>query len=73
MAVTSKSTLKEVLDDPRAVAVIEEYKPGFMKQFGPMLKPFMGMQAATLLSFPQAGFNKDQIAAIIEKLDALDA
>ena len=28
MAITSKSTLRDVLADPRAVAVIEEYVPG---------------------------------------------
>ena len=29
MAINSKSKLKEILEDPRAVAIIEEYKPGF--------------------------------------------
>ena len=29
MAVNSKSKLKEILADPRAAAIIEEFKPGF--------------------------------------------
>ena len=32
MAITSKSTLRDVLADPRAVAVIEEYVPGFVEE-----------------------------------------
>ena len=31
MAITSKSTLRDVLADPRAVAVIEEYVSGCVR------------------------------------------
>ena len=71
MAINSKSKLKEVLADPRAVAIIEEYKPGFASD--PQLGPVMGMRMNLLLNFPQTGFSEEDKQAIIAKLDALDA
>lgn len=71
MAVNSKSKLKEILADPRAAAIIEEFKPGFASD--PQLGPVMGMRMNLLLKFPQTGFSEDQIKAITERLDALDA
>jgi len=38
MAITSKSTLRDVLADPRAVAVIEEYVPGFVEEKADLLE-----------------------------------
>ena len=72
MAITSKSKLKEILADPRAVAIIEEYKPGFATN-NPQLGPVMGMRLNLLLKFPQSGFSDAVQKAIIERLDALDA
>ena len=43
MAITSKSTLRDVLADPRAVAVIEEYVPGFVEEKADLLGPVLGM------------------------------
>ena len=71
MAINSKSKLKEILADPRAVAIIEEYKPGFSSD--PPLGPVMGMRLNLLLKFPQSGFSDEVQKAIIERLDALDA
>ncbi len=71
MAINSKSKLKEVLADPRAAAIIEEYKPGFASD--PQLGPVMGMRMNLLLKFPQTGFSEDQIRDITDRLDALDA
>lgn len=71
MAVNSKSKLREVLADPRAAAIIEEYKPGFSSD--PQLGPVMGMRMNLLLKFPQTGFSEDQIRDITGRLDALDA
>ncbi len=71
MAINSKSKLKEILADPRAVAIIEEYKPGFVND--PQLGPVMGMRMNLLLKFPQSGFTAEQVKTIIERLDALDA
>lgn len=73
MAITSKSTLRDVLKDPRAVAIIEEYVPGFVVEKADLLGPVLGMKLNMLLKFPQAGFKKEDIAAICERMDALDA
>ena len=55
MAINSKSKLKEILADPRAVAIIEEYKPGFATN-NPQLGPVMGMRINLLIKFPQIWF-----------------
>jgi hypothetical protein len=71
MAINSKSKLKEILEDPRAVAIIEEYKPGFASD--PQLGPVKGMRMNLLLKFPQSGFSDEVQKAILDRLDALDA
>lgn len=71
MAITSKSKLRDVLEDPRAVAIIEEYVPGFKDN--PMMGPCMGMRMNILVKFEQAGFSQEAQADIISRLDALDA
>ena len=71
MAITSKSKLSEILEDERACAIIEEYKPGFINN--PELGPVAGMKMKTLLKFPQAGLTKQQQDEICARLDALDA
>ena len=53
MAITSKSTLRDVLADPRAVAVIEEYVPGFVEEKADLLGPVLGMKINMLISFFQ--------------------
>lgn len=73
MAITSKSTLRDILNDPRAVAIIEEYVPGFVEEKADLLGPVLGMKINMLLKFPQAGFKKEDVATICAKLDALDA
>lgn len=71
MAINSKSKLREILADPRAIAIIEEYKPGFASD--PQLGPVMGMRIGLLLNFPQAGFSEEAKKDILGRLDALDA
>ena len=71
MAISSKSKLREVLEDERAVAIIDEYIPGFVNN--PELGPVAGMKMKVLLKFPQVGLPKEKIDEIIARLDALDA
>ena len=71
MAISSKSKLREILEDERAVAIIDEYIPGFVNN--PELGPVAGMKMRGLLKFPQVDLTKEQVAEIIERLDALDA
>ena len=71
MAISSKSKLREILEDERAVAIIDEYIPGFVNN--PELGPVAGMKMRVLLKFPQVELTKEPVAEIIERLDALDA
>lgn len=71
MAISSKSKLREILEDERAVAIIDEYIPGFISN--PELGPVAGMKMRVLLKFPQVPLSKEQVQEIIERLDALDA
>ena len=68
---SSKSTLKEILEDERAVAIIDEYVPGFTEN--PELGPVAGMKMKALLKFPQVGLPRETVKEIIARLDALDA
>ena len=70
MAITSKSTLRDVLADPRAVAVIEEYVPGFVEEKADLLGPVLGMKTNMLRKFSQGGYKKEDVADICAKLDA---
>ena len=71
MAISSKSKLREILEDERAVAIIDEYIPGFVSN--PELGPVKDMKMKTLLKFPQTGLPKETVKEIIARLDALDA
>ena len=68
---TSKSTLGEILEDERAVAIIDEYMPGFVSN--PELGPVKDMKLKTLLKFPQVSIPRDQVKEIIKRIDELDA
>lgn len=72
MAISSSSKLREVIADERAVAIIDEFVPGFMDNAAQM-GPCMGMKFSTLIKFPQAGIPADAQKELIAKLDALDA
>ncbi len=71
MAINSSSKLRDIIEDDRAVAIIEEYKPGFTAS--DQLGPVMGMRLKTLIAFPQSAFSAEEQADICAKLDALDA
>lgn len=71
MAITSKSKLREILADERAVAIVSEYIPDFVSN--PELGPVAGMKMKTLLSFPQVDLPKETVKEICDRLDALDA
>lgn len=71
MAINSKSKLKDVIADDRAVAIIDKYIPGFMDraaEFGPV----MGMKFNMLLRFPQVGLDKATVKALCDEIDKLD-
>ena len=60
MAITSKSSLKDVLQSEEACKIIDEYIPGFMErsaEFGPV----MGMKIGSVLKFPQVGLERSAV------------
>jgi len=71
MAITSKSPLRDVVADERAVGIVNEYVPGFMDNAEAM-GPCMGMKFSMLIKFPQAGISADTQKELCAKLDALD-
>ena len=70
MAINSKSKIRDIIADPRAAAIIEEYRPGFASN--PQLKMAMGTSLRRALAFPGSGFTKEQKAELFARLDALD-
>lgn len=69
MAISFDSTLKEVLESPEAVAIVEKYSPGFSKN--PQLKMALGMKLGMCVKFPQAKMTKEQVKALEEELKTL--
>ena len=69
MSFTANSTLKEVLADPAAKAVLEKHVPGFSNH--PLLSMAMGMTLKTIAGFPQAGLSPEKMKAILEDLAKL--
>ena len=69
MALTLDSTLKEVLANPEAAAILDKYSPGFSKN--PMLALGMNMKLGQCVSFPQAKMTPEKIKALEEDLKAL--
>jgi len=61
--------MKDLLSDPAATAVLEEYIPGMSKN--PQIKMAYGMTFKKVAGFPQTGLSKDQVAEIDQKLQAL--
>ena len=73
MAISRKSKLREILEDPRAVAVIDKYLPGFVEEKADMMGPVSGMKFSMLMKFPQVSVPKDIAEKMMEELDGLDA
>ena len=69
MAFTADSTLKQILADPKAKAVLEKHVPGMSNH--PLLGMAMGMSLKTIAGFPQAGIAPDKLKAIVDDLAKL--
>ena len=69
MAITMDSTLKELMANPEAVAILEKYAPGFTNN--KMLKLGMKMKLSKCVRFPQANMTEEQIKAFEEDLKTL--
>lgn len=69
MAISIDSTLKEILDCPEAVAVVDKYSPGFSKNS--MLKMAYGMKLSVCVKFPQGGIKPEDVPKMAAELAAL--
>jgi hypothetical protein len=67
-SVDSKSG--ELLKDPRAVAILEEYWPGLAAD--KRMKMVAGMTLKALANFPQGAVIKEHLAEIDAKLQAIE-
>lgn len=68
MAITVKSKVKEIIDNPEALAIVKEYMPGF-DETNPGMKQAYGMTLKALLAFPNTKCPKDVQKAIAAALD----
>lgn len=70
MAVTLDTTVGELLDNPQAKAVLDQYLPGVSAN--PMIAMVRGMSVNMLLAMPQAaqlGFTKEKAEAILAEIN----
>jgi hypothetical protein len=70
MTITLDSTLEEILADPKASAVLDQYVPGASKN--PMLAMAKGMSLRMILSMPQAaqaGITQDKVETILAEIN----
>ncbi len=70
MALTLDSTLGEILKDPKAKAVMDQYLPGVSSN--PMVTMAAGMSLKTVLAMPQVaqlGLTKEKAEAILAEIN----
>jgi hypothetical protein len=70
MAFTLDTTLGELLNDPRAKAVLDQQLPGFSSN--PMVAMAKGMSLNMILAMPQAaqlGITKDKANAVLAEIN----
>lgn len=70
MAFTLDTTLGELLNDPKAVEIMNQYAPGVATN--PMVAMVKGMSLNQVLSMPQAaqfGLTKDKAEAMIAEMN----
>ncbi len=69
-AFTLDTTLGELLANPQAKAVMDQYVPGVSSN--PMLAMVQGVSLRNLISMPQAqqmGFTQDKVQAILDQIN----
>lgn len=71
MAITEDSKLGEVLDNPKAKAVLEKHMPDMGNVSPQMLAMARGMSLKQVAGFPQSGLTPEKMEAIMEELSKL--
>jgi len=69
---TLDTTLGELLDDPRAKSVLDQYVPGVSSN--PMIAMVRGMTLRVLVGMPQAaqmGFTTDKAQAVLDEINKI--
>lgn len=69
---TLDTTLGELLADPRAKSVLDQYVPGATSN--PMIAMVQGMTLRALVAMPQAsqmGFTPDKAQAVLDEINKL--
>lgn len=72
MAYTLNTKVGEILDDTKAVNILEKYVPGISKN--PMLGLAKGMTLKSLLDMPQAkqaGITEEMVKKVLAEINAL--
>jgi hypothetical protein len=70
MTFTLDSTIGDILADPNAAKVLDQYVPGASQH--PMLAMAKGMSLRTVLSMPQAaqaGLTEDKVNAVLAEIN----
>lgn len=70
MKFTLESTLSQIIDNPQAKAVMEQYMPGVSTN--PMLLMAKGMTLNQVLAMPQAaqfGITKDKVEMVLAEIN----
>ncbi len=68
MALSADTTVGEILDNPKAKAVLEKHVPQLASVGASMLAMARPMSLKTVAGFPQAGITPDKLKAIIDDL-----
>jgi hypothetical protein len=71
MVYTLDSKVGEILDDTRAVEILERYAPGFSKN--PMVGMARGMTLRSVLAMPQAkqaGITEEMVQKVLAEINA---
>ena len=69
MALTRDSKIKELIESPEALAVIEQYMPGLSTN--PGTKAAYGMKLKALAAFPQSKVSPEDREKMFVELEAL--
>jgi hypothetical protein len=72
MAITMDTTIGEILDNPKAKAVLDKHFPGASSN--PMIGMARGMSLNTILSMPQAqqmGLTREKVQGMLDEVNKL--
>ena len=70
MAFSEKSTIREIIADARAKAILDKHFPGASTH--PQLHMGFGMTLKQISWYPESGMTPEKLKALVEDLAALD-